>query len=211
MPEWRDRIGTEAAPEINDAVRVASAGRRLATMMLREMAQGRSLDGCAALEAAPPCPWEVTHRDAHEAMTGLFEAVDAATEEQLAADPGAPRNHPQYVWRDVVNLAVRGPLGTYAAWHHRGGRVEAGLAVLARWYEATRGVSLPTKLRSDASYDLACGLARAGRLDEAMPHLHDAFVYNDRAAVGVLKAWARQDSDLASLSGRADFVALTTR
>jgi hypothetical protein len=208
-PVQRDRIGTDFAPEINDAVRGASAGRRLATVMLHEIAAGHAADGCAPVDPAPPSAWDATHRDAHEAMTGLFEAVEAATEEQLAADPGTPRNHPQYVWRDVINLAVRGPLGSYAAWHHRAGRVEAGLAVLARWYEATRCVGLPTKIRSDASYDFACGLARADRADEAMQYLQDAFVYNDRAAVGVLKAWARQDGDLASLAGRADFVALT--
>ena len=72
-----------------------------------------------------------------------------------------------------------------------------------------RGAGLPTKARSDASYDLACGLARAERLDEAMTYLPDAFAYNDRAAVGVLKAWAREDPDLANLTPRSDFRTLT--
>ena len=38
-----------------------------------------------------------------------------------------------------------------------------------------------------------------------MEYLPDAFAYNDRAGVPVLKAWARQDSDLAALQDRADF------
>jgi hypothetical protein len=41
-----------------------------------------------------------------------------------------------------------------------------------------------------------------------MRYLPDAFSYNDRAAIGVLKAWARQDPDLQPLSDRADFRAL---
>jgi hypothetical protein len=38
-----------------------------------------------------------------------------------------------------------------------------------------------------------------------MQYLPDAFTYNDRAAVGVLKAWAREDPDLTALAGRVDF------
>src|SRR2546430_1094306 len=68
-----------------------------------------------------------------------------------------------------------------------------------------RGARLPTKALSDASYDLACGLARAGRSDDAMRYLPDAFSYNDKAAVPVLKAWARTDRDLSPLTGRPDF------
>jgi hypothetical protein len=77
--------------------------------------------------------------------------------------------------------------------------------VTIRWYEAVRGAPVPTKALSDASYDLACGLARAGRLDDAMRYLPDAFSYNDKAAVPVLKAWARTDRDLSGLGDRPDF------
>jgi hypothetical protein len=47
-----------------------------------------------------------------------------------------------------------------------------------------------------------------GRLDDAMRYLPDAFSYNDRAAVPVLKAWARTDRDLTPLGDRLDFRAL---
>jgi len=36
-------------------------------------------------------------------------------------------------------------------------------------------------------------------------YLPDAFAYNDRGAVPVLKAWAREDPDLANLRERTDF------
>ncbi len=206
--EERERAGIEGEPGINELVARASAGRRLATAMLHDTAAGRPGGGCPEVEATGVTSWAATHRDAHEAMTELFAAVQGATEEQLATDPGKRSNHPQYVWRDVAIYAARGPMGSYAEWHHRAGRVLEGLGVLSRWYEAVRGSGLPTKALSDASYDLACGFARAGRLDDAMAFLPDAFVYNDRGAVPVLKAWAREDPDLAPLTQRADFRSL---
>jgi hypothetical protein len=141
-------------------------------------------------------------------MSGLVEALGTVGEDHLAAHHGPTRNHPQYLWRHVVIYAVRDPMLRYAEWHHRADRQWESLALLSRWYEAVRGSGLPAKARSDASYDLACGFARAGRPDDAMGVLPDAFTYNDRAAVGVLKAWAREDGDLRPLADRADFRAL---
>jgi hypothetical protein len=203
--EQRERVGTEAAPEIKELLARSNAYRLTAASMLHEVAAGRPGDGCAPVAVGPVGTWAETHSAAHEAMTELWDAVEAVTEDQLAESPGKRRNHPQYVWRDVVIYAVRGPMGEYAGWHLRQGRTLEGLSVFSRWYEAIRGSGLPTKALSDASYDLACGFARVGRGDEAMMFLPDAFVYNDRAAVPVLKAWAREDPDLASLTERADF------
>jgi hypothetical protein len=197
-----------AGSGIKELLARSNAARRGATLMLQEVLAGRPADGCTAPPPAVVGDWAEAHLEAHASTTALLEAVDAVDEEQLAADPSRQRNHPQYIWRDVVISGAREPMLGYAEWHHRAGRTVEGLSVLSRWYEAVRGAGLPTKARSDASYDLACGLARAGRGDQAMEYLPDAFVYNDRAAVGVLKAWAREDSDLAPLLGRADFRAL---
>lgn len=207
-PAERDHPGAEGSPEIRDLLWQASNARRHATAMLHAVATGGTVDGCTPPAGRAPRNWTEVHRDAHGAMAGLHAALTTVHDERLALNPGPSRSHPQYLWRDVTNLAVRGPLLTYAAWHHRAGRTFEALAVLSRWYEAVRGTDLPTKALSDASYDLACGLVRAGRLDEAMTYLPDAFTYNDRAAVGVLKAWARHDADLVPLSDRADFRAL---
>ncbi len=206
--EERERVGSEGAPEIKELLMRATAGRRRATAMLREVAAGRSADGCVDPELGPIGTWAEAHRDAHETMSGLLVALDGVDEEQLAANPGPRRNHPQYHWRDVAIYAVRGPMLSYAEWHQRAARSMEAIGVLSRWYEAVRGTDLPTKARSDASYDLACGLARAGRLDDAMEYLPDAFAYNDRAAVPVLKAWAREDADLTPLADRPDFRSL---
>jgi len=201
----RERAGTDGAPEIKELVARASAARRRATEMLREVAAGRPADGCEEPAVGPIGTWAEAHGDAHDAMSALHAALDGVTEEQLGGNVGPRRNHPQYLWRDVVIYAVRSPMLSYSEWHHRAGRELEAIGVLSRWYEGVRGTSLPTKARSDASYDLACGLARAGRVDAAMEYLPDAFAYNDRAAVPVLKAWAREDSDLTALRERPDF------
>jgi hypothetical protein len=201
----RTRTGDERAPEITELLARANGGRRYATFMLQEVAAGRSVDDCAEPPAATVASWAEAHRDGHLAMSALLEALLRVGEDELAAHQGPARNHPQYLWRHVVMSAVRDPMLRYAQWQHRAGRVWEGLALLCRWYEAVRGSGLPAKARSDASYDLACGFARADRPDDAMRLLPDAFTYNDRAAVGVLKAWAREDSDLRPLADRADF------
>jgi hypothetical protein len=206
--EERERAGTDGAPEVKELLMKAAAGRKHATLMLREVLAGRSADGCEEPAVEPAATWDQAHRTSHDAIAELLAELANVSEEQLAVNPGPLRNHPQYLWRDVAIQAVRGPMNSYAEWHHRNGREFESVAVLSRWYQAAHCAGLPTKALSDASYDLACGLSRAGRPDRAMQFLPDAFAYNDRAAVPVLKAWARQDRDLAPLGGRADFHAL---
>ncbi|MGE5830558.1 MAG: hypothetical protein ACM30G_19650, partial [Micromonosporaceae bacterium] len=174
-PSQLEEAGTPAAPSIKELVARASAARRTATKLLRTVGHGGEADGCEEPGEPRLGTWVEVHRDAHAAMSDLWAAVEQVSEDQLTADAGPPRSHPQYLWRDVINLAVRGPFHSYADWHLRAGRVLGSLAVLSRWYEAVRGPDLPTKVRSDASYDLACGLARVGRLDAAMEYLPDAF------------------------------------
>jgi hypothetical protein len=205
----REATGTEAEPSARELVAKASANRRAATQRLQLAAAGRTdLDACVPVDAPPAGAWREVHSDAHAAMSELFAAVRQTDEERLAVSAGGARNHPQYLWRDVTNGSAREPMLNYFGWHLRAGRTFEALGVLTRWYEAAHGSGLPTKAMSDASYDLACGLARCGRLDEAMEYLPDAFTYNDRAAVPVLKAWAREDNDLRPLADRPDFRAL---
>src|SRR2546423_262391 len=206
--EWtlHRSLGAEReCPGIREKVARATAGRRAAAELLRQMRAGAAVNGCAEPVIGEGGGWERIHADAHHAMTDLLAELEATDEDTLAAEPGIRRDHPQYVWRDVVNHAVRGPFLDYAQWHHDKGRGIEAIGVLSRWYEAVRGAPVPTKALSDASYDLACGLARAGRSDDAMRYLPDAFAYNDKAAVPVLKAWARTDQDLSPLTGRPDF------
>ncbi len=206
--EWAlDRsLGVEREnAAIREKVARATAGRRAVAELLRQIRAGACVEGCAEPAVGDVGGWERVHADAHHGLTELVAELAATDEDTLAAEPGRRRDHPQYVWREVVNYAVRGPLMDYAEWHHTKSREVEAIGVLSRWYEAVRGARLPTKALSDASYDLACGLARAGRSDDAMRYLPDAFSYNDKAAVPVLKAWARTDRDLSPLTDRPDF------
>jgi hypothetical protein len=206
--EARERTGSSGGPEVKELLARTNAGRRLAASMLRDVVAGRSIEEWESPAPGPVGTWAQAHHDAHDALSEVLRALDTADEERLASDPGPRRSHPQYLWRHVGMYTAREPMLGYAEWHHRSGRVWEGLSVLSRWYEAVREAGLPTKALSDASYDLACGLARAGRLDDAMRYLPDAFTYNDRGAVPVLKAWAREDPDLRPLADRPDFRSL---
>ena len=208
--EERERAGEPGAESIKELVARASAGRRAAAQELHAIRQSGEASGCEDPTVGPVGSWIEVHRDAHEAAGQLLTALDSVDEDSLAAEPGQRRDHPQYVWRDVAIYAVRMPMLSYAEWYHRRGDDVAAIGVLCRWYEAVRGTDLPTKALADASYDLACGYARAGRADEAMEYLPDAFAYNDRAGVPVLKAWARQDGDLSALRERTDFRSLVS-
>jgi hypothetical protein len=206
----REAIGTEETPSIKELVGRAAARRRQAVDELRQVAAGQPAGGCADPGVAVTGSWAEVHLEAQRAMADLHEALRSVTEEQLAAEPGDPRDHPQYVWRDVFIAGARAPMGEYAEYFAWTGRPETAIAIHRRLYVAVRATSLPTKATSDVSYDLACALARNGRGDEAMTYLPDAFTTNDLEAVPVLKSWAQQDPDLASLREREDFRRLVT-
>jgi hypothetical protein len=205
----REATGTEEAPSIKDLVGRAAAHRTAAVDELRQIAAGQP-SGCPEPGAAPTGSWAEVHLVAQRATAELHEALRTVTEEQLAAEPGEPCDHPQYVWRDVFIAGARAPMGEYAEYFARTGRPEKAIAIHRRLYVAVQATSLPTKATSDVSYDLACALARSGRGDEAMNYLPDAFSANDLDAVPVLKTWAQQDPDLASLRERDDFLRLVT-
>src|SRR5439155_8588751 len=88
-----------------------------------------AVDGCAEPVVGEVGGWERIHADAHHAMTDLLAELAATDEDTLAAEPGIRRDHPQYVWRDVVNHAVREPFLGYAEWIHAKGREIVAIGV----------------------------------------------------------------------------------
>src|SRR5512138_651208 len=123
--EWtfhRALTAEQRESDIRELVQRASEARRHATAMLQAVAASRGADSCEPLEPGEAGPWDRVHHEAHEAMTALHAALDPVSEDQLASDPGPGRGHPQYLWRDVVILAVRGPFLSYAQWHEQAGR-----------------------------------------------------------------------------------------
>src|SRR2546423_14563511 len=149
--------GERECPGIREKVARATAGRRAAAELLRQMRAGTAVDGCAEPVVDDVGGWERIHADAHHAMTDLLAELDATDEDTLAAEPGIRRDHPQYVWRDVVNHAVRGPFLDYAHWHHDKGRGIEAMGGLGRGYEAGRGGPGPTKAPPAPGYDPGSG------------------------------------------------------
>ena len=131
------------SPRSSDLVARASAGRRSATVMLRMAAEDRSVDAGARATrrrryVGPGPSWRPT-----SPCPQLVEALRATDEERLASDPGRRSSHPQYLWRDVVIEAARGPFLGYAELAPPPGRATEALGVLSRWYEAVRGARTP--------------------------------------------------------------------
>jgi hypothetical protein len=126
------------------------------------------------------------------AAAGSWAAVRSALEASSEADLAKP--HPEYpqaqVWEAVPGLA--GHLGTHLmSWYMENGDVARAEAA-ARWgYELECSLLPPGEKRSDASYNLACFFARAGRVNEAVPLLRDSLRFSAELA-----RWAREDSDL---------------
>src|SRR2546423_14234845 len=107
---------------IGEKVARATAGRRAAAELLRQMRAGAAVDGCAEPVIGEVGGWERIHADAHHAMTDLLAELEATDEDTLAAEPGIRRDHPQYVWRGGGNPPGRGALPGHARRAHGKGR-----------------------------------------------------------------------------------------
>ena len=127
-------------------------------------------------------------RDAADSWSAVRSALEASSEADLA------KPHPEYpevqVWEAVPGLAghLGGHLMSWFMDHGDTGRAEAA----ARWgYELECSLFPEGAKRADASYNLACFCARAGRADEAVALLRESLPFSAELA-----AWARQDHDL---------------
>jgi len=132
-------------------------------------------------------------QDAASTWPALRKALQGMTDEQLA------RPHPSYpealVWETVPGLA--GHLGAHLmSWFMNQGDVARAEAV-AKWgYDVECGLIPEGPKRADASYNLACFYARAGRVEEAVPLLRQSVGQNAEIA-----RWAREDHDLDGIRG----------
>jgi hypothetical protein len=195
-------LGDDAA--LTSLLAETAAGRRHAAGLLRQSAAGTRAGECGEPEPLAAADRAQAEALAADAAEQLRAAQDALTEAQLAADPHTC-DHPQYVWRDAFIYGMRQPISRYAEHFLKAGAAERGVGLMRAFYTCVLSSGLPDKAISDVAYDLACVLALAGSQDEAMDLLPVAFERNDAAAVPVLRAWAREDADLAALRGREDF------
>ena len=142
--------------------------------------------------------------DIKRSAVDSWSALEAALEASSEADLAKP--HPNFpeaqVWEVVPGLG--GHLGVHLMfWFMDSGDVERAEAA-ARWgYEFECGLLPEGHKRAEASYNLACFYARAGRVDEALPLLRDSFRFQPS-----LVEWARKDPDLAGVQDHAEVRAL---
>ena len=142
-------------------------------------------------------------RDARAAWSAFESALEACSEGDLA------KPHPNFagnqVWEVVPGMG--GHIGGHMmAWYMDAGKVERAEAA-ARWGYAFESALLPEGAkRAEASYNLACFFARAGRVDEAVPLLRDGLRFQPS-----LVEWAREDPDLAGIRDRDEVRELLAR
>lgn len=137
--------------------------------------------------------------DVKRSAADSWSALEAALEASSEADLAKPHpNYPQaQVWEVVPGLG--GHIGAHLMFFFmdRGDVQHAEAA--ARWgYELECGLLPEGEKRADASYNLACFYARAGRVDEAAPLLRDSFRFQPS-----LVEWAWKDPDLAGIRDHA--------
>ena len=141
-------------------------------------------------------------RNAADSWSALEAALEASSEADLAK---AHSNYPHaQVWEVVPGLG--GHIAVHLMFFFMdSGDVERAEAA-ARWgYELECGLLPEGEKRADASYNLACFYARAGRVDEALPLLRDSFRFQP-----ALVEWARKDPDLTGVRDNPKVRALLT-
>jgi len=127
-------------------------------------------------------------RDAESSWSALRSALEASSESELT------RPHPQFpeaqVWETVPGMG--GHLGVHLmSWLMDSGDA-AGAQAAAKWAYDFESSLLPEgPKRADATYNLACFYARAGRVDEALPLLRESTQMKAELA-----SWAQKDPDL---------------
>src|SRR2546429_136696 len=88
--EWtlHRSLGAEReCPGIREKVARATAGRRAAAELLRQMRAGAAVNGCAEPVIGEGGGWGRVHPDAHHAMTDPLPQPEATGEDTLPAEP----------------------------------------------------------------------------------------------------------------------------
>jgi len=136
------------------------------------------------------------------AVTGeLIAGVHAAGADDLRDPSRHPWLRGRQLWLQVIVRGFWHPAGHLGEYYLGHGRADRAVALAGHGVATASYLGAPGPARGMASYNLACALARAGRLDQAAAALREAVMLNPD-----VRANARRDRDLAALrdSGRLE-------
>jgi tetratricopeptide (TPR) repeat protein len=165
--------------------------------------RAQRLAALARGEEPPPSPshFEQANRTCFERYcdcSWLVDAVSALEEDILAKPP--PDSEERPLWQEVVGTGYTHVLihvaGYYSehGWPHRAGQL------WKEWGERVGPLDDSPEWQGGVLYNLACSFALTGNQDQAVAALRQALELRPS-----LTSWSKQDPDLSSLHGMAEY------
>ena len=143
------------------------------------------------------CSWDEVQAFAGAAYARLAEAVNALSEEQLAApDPRSGRP----VWQDIVGTAYSHLIEHLAGFYAASGQSRRAGQLWSEWGDLVAPLDESAQWQGLVHYNVACGLSLSGNADAALAELRQALQLRPD-----FTAWSRQDSDLRAVRDKPEY------
>jgi len=144
------------------------------------------------------CTWDEVESLASKAHARLTKAVHSLDEKALAAPAEEGEERP--LWMQVVGTAYTHPLMHIAGYVSEQGRLSQAGELWKGWGKDVAKLDSGAEWQGLVRYNLACSLALLGDRTKAVAELRKALELKPS-----LKAWSRQDTDLASLHDMREY------
>jgi hypothetical protein len=178
---------------------------------LRAIASGRAPEDYAEIDhASDPLyqgyaaqPAALVARDSWRVAGELIDGVESVSTDDLLDPSRNPWLAGRQLWLQIVVRGFWHPTGHLADYLIAHGHPDRAVAMTAHGLATARYLRVPDQACGMAGYNLACALAKAGRLDDAAAAVRDAVSLNPD-----LRGKAGGEPDLAILreTGRLDGV-----
>jgi len=146
-------------------------------------------------------PADAVAADSAAVAGELIAGVHAAGADDLRDPSRHPWLRGRQLWLQVIVRGFWHPAGHLGEYYLGHGQPDRAVVLAAHGVATVGYLGAPGPARGMASYNLACALARAGRLDQAAAALREAVTLNPD-----VRANARRDPDLTAVrdSGRLE-------
>ena len=146
-------------------------------------------------------PWKNIATELGQARQVLFEEMEALREAELNARVDWLNGRP--IWRAIAGTAIVHPISHLAQALIERGEAEQAIQLDRRAYEVAERLDDSADWRGLFPYNTACLYALTGNKPMALQNLKSSFKMSPR-----LVELSKQDTDLVSLHGDTDFLAL---